>query len=1645
MGELQESQIDATLQDLVAPPGADGDAEHPEHITHGRLLNGGRSTATVLEVEIQRAGRPTRSIAKIDEIGRIAAEWRAFKEHIAPRPRALFTPIEYVSETVLMAGQEKDLGDGYAAIVYQHVANYSATGDPNTDCLEDLIEAALQGEVPKDNVVSALRMLMQRLWNGLYEGSTPSSDPTNLWKYNTRMGVDLVLEVNHASGVRLRFDPARADDIPEWHRMEVLEASISPAGAEDLPGKQISLKNALVRLHKDRLLCTGPQWDGVTVHIVAADDSKLDLAAYDGHRVTVTGRVKWLRAADRAQMIRRQLPNIEAAGATVRIGDCAMAHPFTMLESLFREQRRRVNATVVHGDLNPRNVMYSGGQFYLIDFALTRAEQPIFTDPAWLEIGLHRDVIAPRLTWPQTLRLQRLLALASRAMDASNIPQSSQEPSRTAIDELLENEPEIVRTSFEILNAIRSSVRVWYPRQDAPVPWWRDYLTQVSIAACHTLAWSDARQSEPRVRAAVATAAVAAEWLRDDCSYEHWRDEEITAVLAMREHTLRHSDPEALATFAELLAALDSRPGIDDEALAGKLEDARASMVHSCYQDAAREIRDHLREDSHHYIPLSVGAGSEAVRTLAQAPAAILSGRIGSGKSAAIRELAFQLVNAVLTPRAARTVKEADHDSGLRPRMPLLVKARDLLPLADNEDRPRTLLAGLEDRVAAPYRRVLAGPEPADAFTIGAVHLMVDEFDVLSHEDRDRLCGWLGRLRKAFPRTPILVCDRPSGRAPAMPDAVPLTLRPLLLSQARHHLSGQLTAARIRDEDQRKALRFLTDLDEYAKICDLITVPLFLMAFTRHCARGQPFGGIGEVFSTFVESQMTQTHRESAPPCRFTLGERLRALEVIGRHAVEKGDLTAIEPSVVLDLLGKADVTHPDEVLAELVAEEMLTWTAPQGRRTLAFAAPSFGEYFAARALEHDFNQRVDDFNERALRFEWQQPLRILLSYSDNRQALVEALVDLALKTGDPLFPAQLLRASGDPPAAVVERFLHSQRGVLSSPLTGEHDWDAAAHALAQYGKEDAWQVLRDCVADTRAPERARSLSLSALVGLLRQAGDGTEAGRLRQTVTETLDGLLDAAVPERLRTQAIEAIGDLDVRWHTGRVFMLIDANESWPVVDAAYTALDRLGNNPGPLREDYLDACVARLTAVENELLRSIARDGIDDLQAERCRLLVTCAEAGLLEVLLARRFSYGISHDFDWHTYLAVAAAHPRAIEEASSAVAVLTGGRTTEELLERFTDGDDVTVTAAAHQLLIEGDDVRARELLGRVTADSSRVRLQAVAYAVGSLLDGFEDVTRLVDDLLAKLDAERLGVLASLLANLPQNSLDTKRLFVLTEVRNIDAGLDASVYWPWFHSWANAGKPTAADLQTLFLEGDTGAELAMCWLATFDYLDAGATIPVARPSPEAASILLAMRPDPADTRRSIWWVLACTAAGLTEALDYAFELAERAQQAALPEALVSNSRYGQLETSGVEGVLSCIGHLGLMLREDQEDRCADAYKFLIRYDTGRLHASAERGRLVGLAVLGDWFTILSNLDADDLPLLQAARNAVERWTPGPHTPEWAREHQPIAAWVSAQIEATVDRSPQVRSTLCEIKELLELKLRMYVVSEPRPQS
>lgn len=1721
--ESARAELEDVLRGIaIEPPGYSGDrtgrwTEQVERITVLRRIPGGRSGADVLDVELERpTGRIDRRVIKIDALAEVAAEWLAYRNHLASRHNTLITPVEAVSRRVLDAVDEPTQTPDRAAIVYYHAADYGAAPNQPTRTLEDLVRAALRGDLPVNEVVAVLDALLSRMTAALYADAAPTEQKRKLLSLNRGLGPDIILEVDRPAGPRM---VKYGDPVPETladirrYQSQVLAAATAVDTGESTTGR-IALGDAVylsglsgARLSGGTLTASFGEMT-VTIKPARKADRQLnldDLCACP--TFDVIGRTIGLRAHDHWRRIERTWPGVKVDHGSVGMDEVRVDFPFRLLHELLTEDVSHRVTALTHGDLNPRNVLLVGDQIFLIDFAKAEPGRPLLSDFAWLETCVMRDVIAPELDWPVLVRLQRALAVAARLADL--IPDDA-----GWVEHLLGENP-VVHTAFAVLWSIRRHARASYPAAGRQ-PWWRDYLTHLTLSGCRTLKWPDSDHTESAAQAVVAGCGIAAEWLDTSHPYHRWSSRDVIALIRGITPALRTDDPAAANALAELVRAADELRDPPDT-IWEILETARAAITTAAYAAEALHTLVDLRDDHELFIGLdahiplegqlseppsqspppdsatapfaerqpdrrpsrdlvsaSTGrrrqrrkpnrfslptdprygfgrrtaereAGAEpagrddVMRLVTSRSNAVVLGGAGSGKSTVARELQFQLATAVNEAASGREPRDGD----LRPVMPILVRASDVAQAIGELGRAAPLGSVL--------RKAARVPVPDAMLEIGAVHLAVDAFNELSAESKEIAAGWVLAISIRYPHTAVVVCHRTFEYEPRLLPYPTIVLLSVTAEQARRYVADMLRLSGIDDAHERSAKlsRMLLHNPEHHQVQDLAKTPLFLwMIVKRYAETARLPTNIGALFADFAQWYIEERHHlragEHVPAPRFPYDTKVRALETLGRYLVEHDNVTEIREAEAIAVL---EIDDPASVVDEIVKSEMLHRSAG----SLRFLHQSFQEYFAARV----FAREADDdrlLHDRAMVFAWREPLRIMLGFSGGRPELTDRLIEIALRV-DPGFAAKLLRASETPPRTAVETFITAQRRTLTDSSAGEHYWQTAAAALADYGIAEASAALCEVVIGDH-PLAVRLVALDVLINSFRESGEKADRAE-PANLTPMLGALLAEDTPVPLRAAGIRAIGTRRLVALALEIGDLIQEAQPWPVVEAAAEALESLGVKlSGERGRRHLRACEQQLLAVEHELRHGSAPSGtaMDALMGQRRNLLMQFTNPTRVDLLLPRRFSYGLAGDLSWSDWLGSPAS--LAGNRLSATIRhLLVDDVEAEELLAAFADpaSDEMTVAAAAHRL-IEDSWIEFVSLPGQllrlVTVRSTVTQLLAVAAAVARAdwlsKDELAAVEALIRAILDQYREELGEPLAALLRSLDSHTLSQIVLAELADVALSDDKFGAADQeWPFRHAWVSV-QPTEEDLNALLLGDQEQVQAAIGNLAGYaDTLDAPERNQVILGDDAIAAFDAFGRSREAMANFSIVrFFLACTITARYGFVDSVIATVQESNLVATTAVVYISWNYGAVDLADLAQPINALGQLGRIAYDNQDTKPAQrAHDVLRQFDCTGAHPSVERARLVGLGYLGDWMPLLSALGSDDPVLHGAAQNVINYWVPGPFTPAGYREPEQIAGWIAGQLARPEgELTAGQRSTLSSIKEQLEAQLGRYVVSE-----
>lgn len=1694
----ERPEIDWVLHGISEGEG-DGRLPGPVHgMEVVRQISGGLSGAQVLEIKALcgSPGSEVWYVVKLQDAETSRTEWQAFRDHMSELKAAYLTAIAAVSESLLEPGGPP--AGERAAVVYVHVSE--RMGEPGFPVvtLEQLAQSAMEGsEEAARRAVLLVDRLVRRLRATLSRAARPHPTSERLQRLNPRLGADLVVELDD--------DAQPGDAVRHVYPADLFAASCSTGTGDGDPrfavGSWISVPVQKGRL-KSGVLTVHPS-DDTRIEVRPAKEATRQLKVSDVRAdgtCTVQGplraRVVSTRVLGYWSLV-HELLGEEAVLEThgLRIGEHLVGHPFARLRSILCGVTDGWVTATVHDDLNPRNVLTADYRYtprkvlqvddqpYLIDHARVDEDLPLLGDPAWLEINLLRNVVAPALSRPELIRLNRRLAVACRH-GADGEEDGGREADSGGAESpgwAIAGESQAFRVAFRLLWHVRAAARDGYPAEGRQ-PWWREYLAQLTLAACRTLKWPRQAQKPHTVAAALIAAGVAGEFLEGEEAgvpgcFAYWPSTELHELAARVLPGLDLGHDDELRLLLELVSELDRRPG--GRAHPPVREAVRAACdraVRVMCADAAEQRLNKLLRAGTRFISLRGSLSGEALAPSSGAPggtpperpqdalrlaagygSVTLVGQAGAGKSTLL-EVLERLYASAVTGEAT--------DPALPPRMPLSMHAADLAtaltPPGDHgEVLARACTAGA----------LLGGAACDRLLTLRGLQLLVDGLDEVPPPQRADVLRWLRDLRARHRDTPVVLCQRTSAY-PTAPAAEPLnapviTLHPVTTEQARRYAAELLS--------DRSSTPWFTPLFGEglppsgrresepgeglvsAGLLELLHTPLFLwMAVESHGSTATPPRTAGELFAVFSTWYLTERHHrhraDGHPELRFAPEEKLDVLESVAELLVEHGPmpLKRMEPRL-------AEVREDwRAVVDEVIASQFLD----VAHGLVRFRHELFQAYCAGRLLARLATQDEAELLRRVLRFEWQEPARMLVGLPGVDRAVLERVWQRAADA-DARYAAWLMREAPWVPAELTRTFVERQQRVLASGPAAGRDWNRAAVALTLLRAETAWSALEDVVSSDDAPAEAVVACLRAMGATVPGAG-ATGEDAARRSLRCAVVSVLRRTVSVEVEAAALRAIGQ-------GQLLTLssyaaercLDAGRPWPIVREAAAALTALHVELTPdAWKARNTACRRRLAAADREAQEAARLADSAALARERGELLSVVAQSqdpDSLEVLLDHRFDPGLSELPDWSELLSTAARHRRAASPGDPLAGLLltdAGGDGRRQAMDAFAEGSDREAVAAAHRLLSDGE-VPPRQLLDLVTPGSSGPRLLAASSVVESLaLAEMPLAERLVRDLIARPRAEDplwLNGLAALIGAVGQQSrvLHVQLLHEASPVvRALDAQHAMRGTWAQTYYAADIGHEVLAAL--LERDDEESHRLAMDHMSGMDFL----LTAVGRPerlmlSQEALARVLAHGPvdwdssaatggaasnSPAEVLR---FVQAVAYAGVVEAGPFV-ETVARSKSAARTMVTFGHSHHGIVELALAAHAVTAVGWFGRLAGERQQLKAMrEARSWLQQLDTRGDHPSLERARLVGLGLLGDWLPILHGLTPADPILHEAATEVVLHWLPVPWDTSPPGDARTTAAWITDRLASGEVTSTEVRDVLTGMATALSRRLGRYI--------
>jgi hypothetical protein len=1185
----------------------------PDKIKILGRLSGGRSGSEVLEVAVTRGNHEARRVIKLGLGHDLENEFKAFDNYLRDAS-ALFVPIEAATPVAL--GRDHPRRGEREAVVYDHAARFQGMPQNQMRTFEEIAHEAIRHGGPTlEKAVKTLQTLFDGIHNDLYDKRRIYDQETTLQKlWNRRLGIDAEVAID-------RIDSANKTLETSYHPPYGVEPKIlRPRGiarasirvdVEAAKGDVVLVSRARMTWQDDRLMA---EENAHFLRIEVTADKKLvyQLASSieNGSRWTLRGELVSLRMkTHRKRLLNGLGGDFKLADGLLTGPGARVPDPFAALPDVIESSRPHRVTSVIHGDLNPRNILVINENPCLIDYALTHDNEPILMDFTRLEGCLTRDVLPADLTWAQHVRLQRLLAAACRLGD---------EAARRFEERLAADRAELA-SAFRLLWTIRRAARNIYPR-DYQEQWVRDYLEQIFLFAHLTLKWDGNEEVVPqKLRATAVMAGVAAEALTNTDIYDLWSTEalredgsEIIQVVQTR--------PEAflseLANLAKVWHRLDSK---QDTALKDAFEDARVGFVKRGFRDAANDAINRLNADHEVYISLKAyidlkgqlrvghrrqrllrrgmladnelpsfekmlttdellaesellqtptGTGEDVMSLIIENPAVVLIGDAGSGKSTIAREWEYRLARSIVDQESTFSGFEGNNTTGtspvkhtiqlkssetqgsplptIKPRMPVILRAPDLAEHLLNWD---------ERNLGSTVSILGYNERNIDLLTIGSLYIIVDALNELAEEQKKRVADWIIALRNAFSGTPILVCHRQYNYIPGLLPFPVVTLQKVETEQARRYIYDYLREKDVSNHEElaQRLISLLLDDPDYAQVRDLAQTPLFLWMIVEHYRETgevpQSRGGLFETFSRwYLEQRYHLTHQEMTIT-RYTYEEKALLLGVLGYELVQRRE-TSLPEKDVQRLVPESIKDHWSGVLEEISAAEMLY----RDGKNLRFLHQSFQEYFAARHFLNSQAKNSSAIRRKVSQFGWHDTFAMMLGFAGDAPEVITQVIEEALKI-DPLLTARCLRMAEQPDPGLLERFVAMQEAILEDAYAGEYAHARAAQALAEFGRVQARTALWRIIDAAGAPETARIESLRRLAAMPAQVRFEPIAEQIRQELVNHLPLIFDGVAPIAVQQAAIDAIVTVRLKDLSMYLANLIEDGE-WPLRRAAWQA---------------------------------------------------------------------------------------------------------------------------------------------------------------------------------------------------------------------------------------------------------------------------------------------------------------------------------------------------------------------------------------------------------------------------------------------------------------------------------------------------------
>jgi hypothetical protein len=898
----------------------------PKEIKVIRKLSGGRGSSEVFEVRVIWGDQNFLKVIKIGPSHDLKDELKGF-ESINDR-NSFFAPIDAATPGILdLSRMEPGIRE---ALVYAHAQEWM--GRRGLQTFEEIAHKAVtNGGLDLEKATCLLETLFKGINENLYYQDRRIDSDTSLNKFwNHRLGPNGIIEIEEFSSRKKLLHLGSPSNYLLKEALifpREITAKVTWKDGEAKPGDFVYLIELIAQKRGNRLIGISKADSFLQFEIKAIENKNIqDIAEKlnEGSLFRVYGRLKSIREKTHKDHLLSKLKELKAEDGLIKGPGATVPDPFVLLPELLRTRQSRIITSLVHGDLNPRNILVVEDlNPCLIDYANTGSGQTLLSDFVRLEGCLARDILPEDLNWKQHVRLQRLLAASCRLGDETV----------ERFTQLLAQERQELASAFRLLYTIRKASKNAYSESERH-QWYQDYLEQLFLFAHLTLKW-EKDQTPQALRATTAMAGVASEAVSKEEIYR-WRSledlqcDDLENIRLLKEKINRYKlEPEVglyeMANFArgidlwkkrkrdsllfkyehikdEYLRESAINQDLDHElgdTLISEFEELRVLFVRNTFCNEVKITRKELKEHEvfislQAYIDLkgrispakgqelhffkevlqsdsllaekeglSLGErGDDAIHLLADQQEAVLIGDAGAGKSTVAREWEFRLVG--LIKGEEEDTIDRDLNRKKCTRFPIIIQAPDLSDKLKNwdKDNKQSTADAIKDSISSKVSKNFLKVSEG-LLTVGALHITIDSLNELTEEKRRTVVDWIITLRKMYPRTPVLVCHRQYNYTPGLLPFPVITLEKVSEDQARKYVLDYLREKKVPDHDKiaKGLIKFLLEDPDQEHVRDLAQTPFFLwMIVNFYQEKKEIPKSRGQLFEKFSQWYIEERH-----------------------------------------------------------------------------------------------------------------------------------------------------------------------------------------------------------------------------------------------------------------------------------------------------------------------------------------------------------------------------------------------------------------------------------------------------------------------------------------------------------------------------------------------------------------------------------------------------------------------------------------------------------------------------------------------------------------------------------------------------------------------------------------------------------------